>query len=75
MGVTVIHTDDTPIKVVASGNGKTWTGRIWIYLVDEGPWAGSRAPAAYYRYSPDRKGERQRDHLATFHGVIQVSIR
>ena len=68
----VIHTDDTPIKVLAPGNGKTRTGRIWIYLVDERPWAGSRAPAAYYRYSPDRKGERPRDHLATFHGVIQA---
>ena len=51
----VIHTDDTPIKVLAPGNGKTRTGRIWIYLVDERPWQGSRAPAAYYRYSPDRK--------------------
>lgn len=68
----VIHTDDTPIKVLAPGNGKTRTGRIWIYLVDERPWAGSRAPAAYYRFSPDRKGERPRDHLATFHGVIQA---
>jgi transposase len=68
----VIHTDDTPIKVLAPGNGKTRTGRIWIYLVDERPWQGSRAPAAYYRYSPDRKGERPRDHLATFHGVIQA---
>jgi transposase len=68
----VIHTDDTPIKVLAPGNGKTRIGRIWIYLVDERPWQGTRAPAAYYRYSPDRKGERPRDHLANFHGVIQA---
>jgi transposase len=67
-----IHTDDTPIKVLAPGNGKTRIGRIWIYLVDERPWQGSRAPAAYYRYSPDRKGERPRDHLASFQGVIQA---
>jgi transposase len=68
----VIHTDDTPIKVLAPGNGKTRIGRVWIYLVDERPWAGARAPAAYYQYSPDRKGERPRDHLANFHGVIQA---
>jgi transposase len=68
----VIHTDDTPIKVLAPGHGKTRTGRIWTYLVDERPWQGSRPPAAYYGYSPDRKGERPRDHLASFRGIIQA---
>jgi len=72
MAAPVIHTDDTPIAVLAPGNGKTRTGRIWIYLVDERPWQGSRAPAAYYRFSPDRKGERPRGHLANFQGVIQA---
>ena len=72
MAAPVIHTDDTPIAVLAPGNGKTRTGRLWTYLVDERPWQGSRAPAAYYRFSPDRKGERPRDHLASFHGVIQA---
>ncbi|MGA8756270.1 MAG: IS66 family transposase [Stellaceae bacterium] len=33
---------------------------------------GGRAPAAYYRFSPDRRGERPRDHLARFRGVIQA---
>jgi transposase len=68
----IIHTDDTPIAVLAPGLGRTRTGRIWTYVVDERPWAGSRAPAAYYRFSPDRKGERPRDHLASFRGVIQA---
>jgi hypothetical protein len=54
MAASVIHTDDTPIAVLAPGNSKTRTGRIWIYLLDERPWQGSRAPAAYYRFSPDR---------------------
>ena len=72
MAASVIHTDDTPIAVLAPGNGKTRTGRIWIYLVDERPWQGTRAPAAYYRFSPDRKGERPREHLANFRGVIQA---
>jgi transposase len=72
MAAEVIHTDDTPIKVLAPGHGKTRTGRIWTYLVDERPWQGSRPPAAYYGYSPDRKGERPRDHLASFRGIIQA---
>jgi transposase len=72
MAAPVIHTDDTPIAVLAPGNGKTRTGRLWAYVLDERPWQGSRAPAAYYRFSPDRRGERPRDHLAGFQGVIQA---
>lgn len=72
MAAPVIHTDDTPIAVLAPGSGKTRTGRLWAYVVDERPWQGVRAPAAYYRFSPDRRGERPRDHLARFRGVIQA---
>ncbi len=72
MAAPVIHTDDTPIKVLAPGNGQTKLGRLWTYLVDERPWCGDRAPAAFYRFSPDRKSERPRDHLAGFSGVIQA---
>jgi transposase len=72
MAAPVIHTDDTPIAVLAPGNGKTRTGRLWAYVVDERPWQGVRLPAAYYRFSPDRRGERPRDHLARFRGVIQA---
>jgi hypothetical protein len=68
MAAPVIHTDDTPIAVLAPGNGKTRTGRLWAYVLDERPWQGGRTPAAYYRFSSDRKG----DHLAGFRGVIQA---
>jgi transposase len=72
MAAPIIHTDDTPIAVLAPGNGKTRTGRLWTYVVDERPWQGGRAPAAYYRFSPDRRGERPRKHLVGFRGVIQA---
>ena len=72
MAAPVIHTDDTPIAVLAPGNGKTRTGRLWAYVVDERPCQGVRLPAAYYRFSPDRRGERPRNHLARFRGVIQA---
>lgn len=58
--------------MLAPGNGKTRTGRLWTYVVDERPWQGGWAPAAYYRFSPDRRGGRPRDHLARFRGVIQA---
>jgi transposase len=72
MAAPVLHTDDTPIQLLAPGLGRTRTARIWVYLTDERPWRGSRPPAAYYRFSPDRKGERPREHLAGFRGVIQA---
>jgi transposase len=31
MAGTVIHADDTPVPVLAPGNGKTKTGRLWTY--------------------------------------------
>ena len=64
MAAPALHSDDTPVQVLAPSLGRTRTGRLWTYVVDEQPWAGTQAPAAFYRYSPDRKGERPRDHLA-----------
>ena len=72
MAAPIIHTDDTPIAVLAPGTGKTRTGRLWTYVIDKRPWQGRRAPAAYYRFSPARRGERPRDLLAGFGGVIQA---
>ena len=72
MSAVAIHADDTPIKVLSPGRGRTATGRLWIYAVDERPWAGERAPAAFYRYSPDRKGERPQEHLAGFSGFLHA---
>jgi transposase len=65
-----LHIDDTPVPVLAPGTGKTKTGRLWTYVGDERPFAGSRPPAALFFYSPDRKGEHPRTHLKGFRGVI-----
>ena len=72
MAAPVLHADDTPIQVLAPGRGRTITGRFWNYVLDERPWCGVRAPAAFYRYSPDRKGERPQEHLAGFTGFLQA---
>src|SRR3954452_23737917 len=65
-----LHVDDTPVPVLAPGTGKTKTGRLWTYVRDERPFAGSRPPAALFFYSPDRKGEHPQAHLKDFRGVI-----
>jgi transposase len=42
-----LHADNTPIPVLAPGNGKTKTGRLWTYVRDFTP-AGSTEPAAVW---------------------------
>ena len=54
------------------GRGRTKTGRLWVYVRDDRPSGSAEPPAAFYRYSPDRKGERPREHLAPFAGVLQA---
>jgi len=67
-----LHADDTPVPVLAPGNGKTKMGRLWTYVRDDRP-AGDTTPAAvWFAYSPDRKGEHPRAHLGNFTGTLQA---
>jgi transposase len=72
MAQSVIWTDDTPIRTLAPGTGKTQLSRFWCYAVDPRPYKGSGHPAVLYRYSPDRKGERPRGHLEGFSGYLHA---
>ena len=67
-----IHADDTPVPVLAPGNGKTKTGRLWTYVRDDRPAGCSTAPAVWFAYSEDRKGEHPRRHLKNFKGALQA---
>jgi transposase len=68
----VLHADDTPVPVLAPGTGRTRTGRLWAYLRDERPHGSATPPAVLYRYSPDRRAEHPKAHLAGFRGVLQA---
>ena len=63
-----LFADDTPVKLLAPGTGKTATGRAWTYVRDERPWNGEAPPAAWYRFSADRKAVHPKTHLAGFTG-------
>ena len=67
-----VFADDTTLPVLEPGRGRTKTGRLWCYAVDDRPWKGPGHPVAAYFYSQDRKGERPAGHLAGFAGVLQV---
>ncbi|MGA8308422.1 MAG: IS66 family transposase [Terriglobales bacterium] len=67
-----LHADDTPVPVLAPGNGKTKTGRLWTYVRDDRPAGEMTAPAVWFAYSPDRKGEHPERHLREFRGTLQA---
>jgi transposase len=67
-----LHADDTPVPVLEPGRGSTKTGRLWAYVRDDRPSGSSDPPAVWFRFSPDRKGERPRTHLKNFEGVLQA---
>jgi transposase len=83
-GAGKLHADDTPVPVLQPGRGTTKTGRLWTYVRDDRASGGagrttqsgmtvmSEAPAVWFAYSPDRKGEHPFHHLQSFKGVLQA---
>jgi len=67
-----INADDTPIKVLAPGAGRTKRGHLWTYVRDGRPWGSTDPPAVWYRYSPSWHGKYPQKHLAGFNGKLQV---
>jgi len=67
-----LFADDTPVKLLAPGSGKPKTARLWAYVRDERPWSGEGYPAAWYQFSPDRKGVRPNTHLANYTGFMHA---
>jgi transposase len=72
MSTGKLHADDTPVPVLAPGNGKTKTGRLWTYVRDDRPAGDAAAPAVWFAYSADRKGEHPEQHLSGFRGTLQA---
>jgi transposase len=72
LGANKLHADDTPVPVLEPGRGVTKTGRLWTYVRDDRPAGSADAPAVWFRYSPDRKGEWPLAHLQGFSGVLQA---
>jgi transposase len=67
-----LHGDDVPVPVLEPGHGKTKTGRLWTYVRDDRPAGSQAAPAVWFAYSPDRKGEHPARHLSSYQGILQA---
>jgi len=72
MAAAKLHADDTPVPVLAPGNGKTKTGRLWVYVRDDRNSGDMTPPAVWFAYTPDRKGIHPQRHLESFSGTLQA---
>jgi transposase len=68
MAAERLHGDDTTVPVLAQG--KTDTGRCWVYVRDDRPYGGHGPPAAMFYYSRDRKSLPSRKRGASTRSAI-----
>jgi hypothetical protein len=61
-----LHTDDTPIKVLEPGRGKTREARFWVYCGDEAQ------PFVVFDYTPNRSRDGPEKFLKGFKGYLQA---
>jgi hypothetical protein len=62
----VIHTDDTPVKVLAPTLGRTRLGRFWVYLGDQ------LHPNTVFAYTPSRSRDGPKEFLNGWSGYLQA---
>ena len=64
--------DETTVRVLDPGRGRTKTGYMWTMVRDERPWSGADPPGVVYRYAPGRGGKHGETLLEGFRGTVQV---
>ena len=64
--------DETPVRVLDPGRGKTKTGYLWTMARDERAWCGADPPGVVYAYAPSRGGAHGEKLLEGFSGTAQV---
>lgn len=67
-----LFADDTPVKMQTPARKGTITARAWAYVRDERPWSGPDPPAAWYRFTIDRKGQHPEAHLKDYRGFVHA---
>ncbi len=70
LGAERLHGDDTTVPLLAKGG--TRTARLWTYVRDDRPFAGSAPFAALFHFSRDREMAHPNRHLAGWQGILQA---
>ncbi len=60
-----ISTDDTPVRLLVQGKGKTVTGRMWVYVN-----LGKGHPYRLFDFTADRSKSRPKAFLGDYRGYI-----
>ncbi|WP_420604415.1 IS66 family transposase [Methylobacterium sp.] len=64
--------DETTVRVLDPGRGKTKTGYMWTMARDQRGWSGPDPPGVIYDYAPSRSGKHGEKLLEGFKGTVQV---
>lgn len=67
-----LFVDETTVKVLAPGTGKTKTGYMWVMVRDDRAHGGADPPLAIYTYMPGRGKVWAKQLLGTYQGILQV---
>ena len=61
-----IHTDDTPVRLLDPGSGKTRTARFWVYVGDD------EQPFIVFDFTPSRSRDGPEEFLKGYKGYLQA---
>ncbi len=64
--------DETPMRVLDPGRGRTKIRQFWAHAVDDRAWKGPAPPAVAYVFAGGRGKKEIVAQLAGFEGVLQV---
>jgi len=67
-----LFVDETTVKVLAPGTGKTKTGFMWVMVRDDRAHGGTDPPLALYTYLPGRGKMWAKQLLGSYQGILQV---
>jgi hypothetical protein len=67
-----LFVDETTVKVLAPGTGKTKTGYMWVIVSDNRAHGGADPPLALYTYMPGRGAMWAKQLLGAYQGILQV---
>jgi len=70
VGHAVVHADETPVKLLAPGKGKTSKAYVWVYRTTNFVTVNGKGRAVYYDFSTGRGGENARRVLQGFTGTL-----
>jgi transposase len=66
-----IFADETTVKVLDPGRGRTKQSYFWAIARDDRPWCGEAPPAVVYTYAPGRAHIHAHALLGGYRGILQ----